>query len=90
MAISSRGRRWMDWRRRSAEPYRSVEREREEELFGREDANSVFSDSRQADPMHRSRLSAPMGWLTADHLDDQAQRMECTRFGFTCPPAITS
>ena len=64
-----------------AQPYRSVEREMEEELFGREDVDSVFGDSRQADPMHRSRLSAPMGWL-ADHLDDDAWRMECTGFGF--------
>jgi len=64
-----------------AQPYRSVEREMEEELFGREDVDSVFGDSRQADPMHRSRLSAPMGWL-ADHLDDGAWRMECTGFGF--------
>jgi hypothetical protein len=30
----------------------------EEELFGREDVDSVFGDSLQADPMHRSRLSA--------------------------------
>jgi hypothetical protein len=64
-----------------AQPYRSVEREMEEELFGREDVDSVFGDSRQADPMHRSRLSAPMGWL-ADHLDDDSWRMECTGFGF--------
>ena len=60
-----------------AQPYRTIE----EELFGREDVDSVFGDSRQADPMHRSRLSAPMGWL-ADHLDDGAWRMECTGFGF--------
>ena len=53
----------------------------EEELFGREDVDSVFGDSRQADPMHRSRLSAPMSRL-ADHLDDDSWRMECTGFGF--------
>ncbi len=64
-----------------AQVYRSVEREMEEELFGREDVDSVFGDSRQADPMHRSRLSAPMGWL-ADHLDDGSWRMECTGFGY--------
>jgi hypothetical protein len=64
-----------------AQPYRTIEREMEEELFGREDVDSVFGDSRQADPMHRSRLSAPMGWL-ADHLDDDSWRMECTGFGF--------
>ena len=61
--------------------YRSIEREMEEELFGREDVDSVLGDSRQADPMHRSRLSEPMGWL-ADHLDDGSWRMECTGFGF--------
>jgi hypothetical protein len=64
-----------------AQPYRSVERELEEELFGREDVDSVIGDSRQADPMHRSRLSAPMGRL-ADHLDDDSWRIECTGFGF--------
>jgi hypothetical protein len=37
----------------------------EEELFGREDVDSVFGDSLQADPMHRSRLSAPMARLAA-------------------------
>ena len=64
-----------------AQVYRSVEREMEEELLGREDVDSVLGDSRQADPMHRSRLSAPMGWLT-DHLDDDSWRMESTGFGF--------
>jgi hypothetical protein len=64
-----------------AQPYRSVEGEMEEERFGRRDVDSVFGESRQADPMHRSRLSAPMGWL-ADHLDDDTWRMECTGFGF--------
>lgn len=64
-----------------AQVYRSVEREMEEELFGREDVDSVYGDSRRADPMHRSQLSEPMGWLT-DHLDDESWRMECTGFGF--------
>lgn len=64
-----------------AQVYRSVEREMEEELFGREDVDNVLCDQRRADPMHRSRLSAPMGWL-ADHLDDETWRMECTGFGF--------
>lgn len=64
-----------------AQPYRSIEREMEEELFGREDVDSVYGDSRQADPMHRSRLSEPMGWLT-DHLNDGSWRMESTGLGF--------
>ena len=64
-----------------AQIHRSVEREMEEELFGREDVDNVLSSQRRADPMHRSRLSAPMGWLV-DHLDDGSWHMECTGFGF--------
>jgi hypothetical protein len=64
-----------------AQIHLTLEREMEEELFGREDVDSVLGDSRRADPMHRSRLSAPMGWLM-DHLDDGSWRAECTGFGF--------
>ena len=64
-----------------AQIHLTLEREMEEELFGREDVDSVLGDSRRADPMHRSRLSAPMGWLM-DHLDDGSWRTECTGFGF--------
>ena len=64
-----------------AQIHLTLEREMEEELFGREDVDSVLGDQRRADPMHRSRLSAPMRWLM-DHLDDGAWRAECTGFGF--------
>jgi hypothetical protein len=60
---------------------RSIEREMEEELFGRDDVDSVLSDQRRADPMHRSLLSLPMRWLM-EHQDDESWRMECTGFGY--------
>jgi hypothetical protein len=52
-------------------------REIEEELFGRDDIDNTLSDERRADPMHPSRMSAPMRWLT----ENGALRMECTGFG---------
>ncbi|MER5317803.1 hypothetical protein [Streptosporangium roseum] len=57
----------------------TIEREMEEELFGRDDVDSTFSDQLHADPMHPSRLSEPMAWLAErpDHW-----RTECTGFGF--------
>jgi hypothetical protein len=67
-----------------AQPYRSVEREMEEELFGREDVDSVFGDSRQADPMDRSRLSAPTTWTTT------RGGWSAPDSGSTCSPATTS
>lgn len=39
-------------------------REMEEELFGRDEVDCTISDPRSADPMHPSRLSRPMRWLT--------------------------
>jgi len=54
-------------------------REMEEELFGREDIDSIFmGQNRVADPMHPSRLSEPLRWLTEN---PGTFRMECTAFG---------
>jgi hypothetical protein len=60
----------------------TLEREMEEELFGRTDVDSTLGERRHADPLHLSRLSPPMRWLM-DHLDEQppAWRTECTGFG---------
>ncbi|WP_113699069.1 transcriptional regulator [Nonomuraea lactucae] len=57
----------------------TLEREMEEELFGRNDVDSTFGGQLHADPMHPSRLSAPMAWLM--ERPDQ-WRLECTGFGF--------
>ena len=57
----------------------TLERELEEELFGRDDVDSTHQDQRRADPMHPSLLSGPMRWL-ADHADGE-WTMECTGFG---------
>lgn len=56
----------------------TLRREIEEELFGREDIDNTVGDQRHADPMHPSRLSEPMRWLTAA---PNRLRMECTGFG---------
>jgi hypothetical protein len=53
-------------------------REMEEELFGRDDVDNTVTDQRCLDPMHPSRLSGPMRWLTET---PRALRMECTGFG---------
>jgi len=54
-------------------------REMEEELFGREDIDNTFmGQNRVADPMHPSRLSEPLRWLTEK---PGTLRMECTAFG---------
>jgi hypothetical protein len=58
----------------------TLEREMEEELFGR-DVDSTGGDTRRADPMHLSRLSEPMRWLM-ERPGSGAWRMECTGFGF--------
>jgi hypothetical protein len=51
----------------------------EEELFGREEIDSIFmGQNRVADPMHPSRLSEPLRWLTEN---PGTFRMECTAFG---------
>lgn len=55
----------------------TLRREMEEELFGRSDIDSTISRHLVAAPMHLSRLSEPMRWLT----ENQALRMECTGFG---------
>ncbi|MDX3192317.1 helix-turn-helix transcriptional regulator [Streptomyces sp. MN03-5084-2B] len=57
----------------------TLRRELEEELFGRTDVDRSAGDRRVADPMHPSRLSAPMRWLTEQ---PGRLRMECTGFGF--------
>lgn len=56
----------------------TLRREMEEELFGRSDVDSTISRHMIAAPMHPSRLSEPMRWLTGV---PDALRMECTGFG---------
>lgn len=56
----------------------TLRREMEEELFGRADVDTTSGEQRAADPMHPSRLSEPMQWLTTD---PDRLRMECTGFG---------
>lgn len=57
---------------------RTVRREMEEELFGRKEVDNTLAAQRTADPLHTTRLSKPMRWLT-----EQPDRltMECTGFG---------
>lgn len=62
-----------------AQFFMTLEREMEEELFGRDDVDSVIDGFRAADPMHPSRLSLPMRWLVDN---PSSWRMECTGFGF--------
>jgi hypothetical protein len=59
----------------------TLERELEEELFGRADVDSTQGGRRHADPFHLSRLSAPMRWLI-ERADSRSWHMECTGFGF--------
>src|SRR6266700_1989114 len=56
----------------------TLRREMEEELFGREDIDNTVGEQHAADPLHPSRLSAPMSWLLEN---PGASRMECTGFG---------
>jgi hypothetical protein len=56
----------------------TLRREMEEELFGRSDVDSTVSRHMAAVPMHPSRLSEPIRWLSG--IPD-ALRMECTGFG---------
>ncbi len=56
----------------------TLRREMEEELFGREDIDHTAGEQRHVDPMHPSRMSDPMRWLTAE---PDRLRMECTAFG---------
>ena len=57
----------------------TLRREMEEELFGRQDIDNTLSEQHAADPLHPSRLSAPMRWLLTEN--PAALRMECTGFG---------
>jgi hypothetical protein len=63
-----------------ADPAATLEREMEEELFGRADVDSGYGHQPHGDPMHPSRLSEPMRWLYEAGGD--LWRMECTGFGF--------
>jgi hypothetical protein len=56
----------------------TLRREMEEELFGRADVDNTEVEQLTTDPMHPSRLSEPMRWLT-----EQPGRLhlECTGFG---------
>jgi hypothetical protein len=56
----------------------TLRREMEEELFGRADVDGTAGESRIAAPMHLSRLSKPMRWLSED---PARMRLECTGFG---------
>jgi hypothetical protein len=56
----------------------TLRREMEEELFGREEIDNTLAESHIADPMHPSRLSEPMRWLTSN---PEFWKTECTSFG---------
>jgi hypothetical protein len=58
----------------------TLEREMEEELFGRPEVDSTDQVHRSADPMHISRLSEPMRWLI-DRANTGTWRIECVGFG---------
>jgi hypothetical protein len=56
----------------------TLERELEEELFGRAEVDSTSGRLPRADPLHLTRLSEPMRWLMEN---TAAWRVECTGFG---------
>jgi transcriptional regulator with XRE-family HTH domain len=56
----------------------TLRREMEKELFGRSDIDSTISRHIVAAPMHPSRLSEPMRWLSET---PDVMRMECAGFG---------
>jgi hypothetical protein len=58
----------------------TLEREMEEELFGRADVDSTIGAQLHADPMHPSLLSEPMRWLSERPRGD-GWRMESTAVG---------
>src|SRR5262245_30843614 len=58
----------------------TLERELEEELFGRDDVDLAGHGARQAEPLHLSRLSPPMRWLI-ERAGTDAWQIECTGFG---------
>jgi hypothetical protein len=53
-------------------------RELEEEMFGREELDNTVTNHRGADPMHPTRLTRPMRWLTKA---PDRMRIEATGFG---------
>ena len=57
---------------------RTMMRELEEELFGRDELDAGRGGNTIADPMHPSRLTPPMRWLVGSH----RWGMEGTGFGF--------
>lgn len=59
----------------------TLERELEEELFGRSEVDSTSNLPRSADPLHRSRLSSPMRWLISHAGQDSSWRAGATGFG---------
>jgi hypothetical protein len=65
----------------------TLHREMEQELFGRADVDSTVTRHMSAAPMHPSRLSEPMRWLTGSA---DALRTECTGFTSTWSAATTS
>lgn len=56
----------------------TVQRQLEEELFGRHELEIATGEQRAALPLHPSRLSEPMRWLRAS---PERLRTECTGFG---------
>jgi hypothetical protein len=56
----------------------TLRREMEEELFGRQEVDGTTATGRIAAPMHISRLSEPMRWLSEN---PDSVRMESTGFG---------
>lgn len=58
----------------------TIEREMEEELFGRPEVDLDGNAQRLADPMRHDRLSEPMRWL-AERRTDSTWHIECTGFG---------
>ncbi|WP_201777111.1 hypothetical protein [Streptacidiphilus neutrinimicus] len=58
----------------------TLEREMEEELFGRTDVDSTVGAQLHADPMHPSLLSDPMRWLV-ERQETDGWRMESTAVG---------
>ena len=54
----------------------TLERELDEELFGREEVDLTGGLPRQAEPLHLSRLSAPMRWLI-ERAGTDAWQVEC-------------
>lgn len=58
----------------------SLVREFEEELLGRAELDTTIAGAAIAAPLHLSRLTEPMRWLT----EHGVARMDLTAFGFNC------